>query len=530
MRFDSPRFRIAIAALFIVAIACSIDSGSVAHAGLCLEPELDDFSDGVLDPRFILFTTCGSVTESDGELVLDGNCSTNTRYRLDPAQATICGDFDVRVSYDLISFPAPMAGSSRFVTLTIRRASDLVHMASMERFANNGAPVPPEAYKAWTTDPVFPAPDYIATSDTSGRFRITRIGATLSMYYFDSDWQLLRSEAGDTGDVIVELRTSSEDGALTAAAYDNLELITPRTVLQFEFEGTPGAFPSTISDSSLNELDGTVAGGDDPFLVADDPAYGFTSLDFTNDRITFPDFPQLDDLDRFTVEAIVMPRNLPPAEAGAVITNWGFGSNEQFFFGVSSGGEFQFKTFGQTETQDRSVFAPIPLANRWYHVAGVRDFGAMRIYVGGVEIDTNSVADMNSHCEYLSIGSRENDDTFFDGRIAAIRLSDEPLTPDEFLLPLPSDEFIRGDVDGDTAVQLPDAIAILDYLFNSGSVTCLDALDVNDNDAITITDAFHILCSLFCVPAGPAPEAPYPACGSDPTLDAIACDSFASCP
>lgn len=91
-------------------------------------------------------------------------------------------------------------------------------------------------------------------------------------------------------------------------------------------------------------------------------------------------------------------------------------------------------------------------------------------------------------------------------------------------------EFIRGDPNGDGIADIADAISILMYLFQGESSDCLDALDVNDNETISISDAFHLICFLFCSPNGTAPPAPYPACGTDPTADIIDCDSLASCP
>lgn len=90
--------------------------------------------------------------------------------------------------------------------------------------------------------------------------------------------------------------------------------------------------------------------------------------------------------------------------------------------------------------------------------------------------------------------------------------------------------FIRGDSNGDGDVNIADAISILMVLFDGAGTDCLDALDVNDNDAISVSDAFHLVCFLFCSPSGSPPPTPYPACGTDPTDGVLECDSLASCP
>ena len=86
----------------------------------------------------------------------------------------------------------------------------------------------------------------------------------------------------------------------------------------------------------------------------------------------------------------------------------------------------------------------------------------------------------------------------------------------------PDPLFIRGDVNGDTSVNVADAISILEYLF-SGAATpdCLSSLDINDSAAVNIADAIHLLGFLFS--GGLPPELPYPDPGVDPTPDALPC-------
>jgi hypothetical protein len=88
--------------------------------------------------------------------------------------------------------------------------------------------------------------------------------------------------------------------------------------------------------------------------------------------------------------------------------------------------------------------------------------------------------------------------------------------------------FVRGDVNDDGAVNIVDAIAILDYLFAGGDMPpCLDAADIDDNGSLEITDPIIILRYLFA--DGPPPVFPFPNCGYDVTEDAISCGSYSSC-
>jgi len=84
--------------------------------------------------------------------------------------------------------------------------------------------------------------------------------------------------------------------------------------------------------------------------------------------------------------------------------------------------------------------------------------------------------------------------------------------------------FLRGDVDGDGAVILTDAIRILGHLFRSESAPrCLDAADTDDNGMVDITDAIFLLQVLF---QGLGPLS-YPGgafAGPDAGVDELSCE------
>ena len=88
-------------------------------------------------------------------------------------------------------------------------------------------------------------------------------------------------------------------------------------------------------------------------------------------------------------------------------------------------------------------------------------------------------------------------------------------------------EFLRGDVNGDDSVDIADAIGILAVLFQGQPNSCWDAMDTNDSGQATIADAIYLVSYLFT--SGPAPHAPFPNCGADPTADSLGCFVF-DCP
>ena len=88
--------------------------------------------------------------------------------------------------------------------------------------------------------------------------------------------------------------------------------------------------------------------------------------------------------------------------------------------------------------------------------------------------------------------------------------------------PRPPAKFIRGDANGDKAVDIADALAILFYLYGGTTTDCADACDVNDNGKVALDDVILLLQFLFTT--GKTIPPPYPTAGSDPTSsDALDC-------
>lgn len=88
--------------------------------------------------------------------------------------------------------------------------------------------------------------------------------------------------------------------------------------------------------------------------------------------------------------------------------------------------------------------------------------------------------------------------------------------------------FRRGYASDDGALDLSDAIRVLEYLFAGGAApACAKAADANDDGSLDISDPIRIIAHLF-KSHGPLP-APSERCGSDPTPDVLGCASFESC-
>jgi hypothetical protein len=94
------------------------------------------------------------------------------------------------------------------------------------------------------------------------------------------------------------------------------------------------------------------------------------------------------------------------------------------------------------------------------------------------------------------------------------------------IVPPPTETFLRSDVNGDGSSNLADSIRLLEHLFLSLPVACFEAGDTNDDASLNLADAIFHLAFLFN--GGPAPPAPFPGCGPDPTTDLLGC--LETCP
>ncbi|MEM7231862.1 MAG: hypothetical protein AAF517_06800, partial [Planctomycetota bacterium] len=103
------------------------------------------------------------------------------------------------------------------------------------------------------------------------------------------------------------------------------------------------------------------------------------------------------------------------------------------------------------------------------------------------------------------------------------------LTPSEVSVVNGGAVFVRGDTTTDGVVSITDAISTFGFLFrgNPTELFCEDSADADDNGSIEITDGILTLNFLF--QGGAEIAAPYPACGVDPSEDALGCASNDSC-
>jgi len=84
-------------------------------------------------------------------------------------------------------------------------------------------------------------------------------------------------------------------------------------------------------------------------------------------------------------------------------------------------------------------------------------------------------------------------------------------------------EFLRGDLNMDSILDISDPIGVLEYVFRgSSSPPCLQAADANDDERVDLSDPIFVLSFLFR--NGPALPPPSAAKGPDPTPGGLGCD------
>lgn len=182
--------------------------------------------------------------------------------------------------------------------------------------------------------------------------------------------------------------------------------------------------------------------------------------------------------DVWTIEAWVFPRSAEGQQA--IVTHLqSVGNPSGFELGIEGARPYVFAPDGMDF--EGKVFPAEPLTlNEWHHLAGIYDGTSLRLAVDGV-IDPNVVTTGFADSDLmLEIGSRTNNDFFFDGEIYEVRVSSTARYTDNFT---PAIGF------------LPDADTLAMYYLDEGTGTVAgDAAEGANDGAISGGAAWTNTC------------------------------------
>ena len=153
------------------------------------------------------------------------------------------------------------------------------------------------------------------------------------------------------------------------------------------------------------------------------------SFDGTNDFVEVPSSAGLSITGPITVEAWIQRSATTPQ---SIVEKYG---TNQGGYGlrVMSNGRLQFFTIGDNETSDAVTGGSTLFVGTWYHVAGVWDGTALRVYVnGGLNVISSSTLSPGAGSSSLKIGARGHDaGTPFAGLIDEVAVFNRALTAAE---------------------------------------------------------------------------------------------------
>ncbi|MFC1888895.1 FG-GAP-like repeat-containing protein, partial [Thermodesulfobacteriota bacterium] len=191
----------------------------------CIGNFEDDFSDGELEPLWdvSIEDPCATVTEEGGELHLTSllHCDSGAAADMDTSYRVVCGDFDIRVDFDLAVFQYDSSDtySNIVAPIYLRRLppNDNEIVACIERYDRSSLTgyIPSRHnYKAWTTTSSDFSPEvgWQPTTDMFGRFRIVRVSTTVWIYYWNwnsSNWTQLKTGSITDENLWIQLNTHS---------------------------------------------------------------------------------------------------------------------------------------------------------------------------------------------------------------------------------------------------------------------------------------------------------------------------------
>jgi len=224
MRTREWLIKLALAAVLVATVAVGMIWSGAALAAL-----LEDFSSDSIDHNLWQYSTYGGteLEQTGGALVFTHPSTIHADFGANfNARCALTGDFDIQVDFDLVTWPADNG-----VRFAVGDNQYVVGRSSLATFEFPGAPR--ENYYSQLAGVV----KQVNAPDNSGRLRLTRVGQTITAYFYNpqsGDWvEIDHSTGAPTGNFspsIVSFSGNSQFGhQTTVLAADNFMVNGART-------------------------------------------------------------------------------------------------------------------------------------------------------------------------------------------------------------------------------------------------------------------------------------------------------------
>lgn len=283
---------------------------------------------------------------------------------------------------------------------------------------------------------------------------------------------------------LYKIKAIDRSGNLSASS-DSIAVMCddkPSCVLRYDFE-------KNVEDDTENMLDASIAGKASYSFVNYKTGENGLSLNGTTNYLLLP--PSLGRMKQMSICTWVYA----PTSSSSWQRLFDFGNDDKhyMFLTPNSGSDMRlvFRNGG-----DEQVISVPKMSYGWHHVAvtiPARGEGPVCLYVDGEVAASSSditirPSDIASVRNYIG-RSQYASDPLFKGNIDDFRIYNYPLTAKEVLRLAGMVEVLKGDANGDGAVDVADITTIAAYILGSQSDSFIfDNADVNSDGVIDVAD------------------------------------------
>jgi hypothetical protein len=368
----------------------------------------DEFSENTLNSnRWITSSSTNSnLTIVNGKLRMDvesGGSKSASVY----SRNNLSGDFDIYVHYNLIDFPAQSGGSSSDYLATYLNVKNVAGYSDN----NNWSYIIRRNNKDNTKSYLFRGGLLNSTTDTSGYFRLVRVGSTITGYILNTSgvWLPMGYRSTfTTDDVYIYAGTQSTAGCTDnlIVDYDNFTVIKGEIADEYSLSNNGGI---------INGANWTTSG-----------KYG-GALEFNSNN------------DYIDVNSISDNLNIMNGTVSAWFYPKGNGVNDYVFFGVATGSNRIYMNHATGDilrvsrgnpTSSLNLETNIEL-NQWYHMVLTWNNETLYGYLNGQYVGSQNYANNISTTGIYRIGGTTGVDQSANGTIDEVRIWSRTLTAEE---------------------------------------------------------------------------------------------------